>query len=433
MSASPAASAERPNVLLISVDTLRTDRMTSYGHHRPTTPEIDALLERGVRFAEARTPAPLTAPAMASVMTSLYPHDHGSTRNGLRVRAKLVSFSNLMERRGYRTAAVVGNWTLKPDLSGLDEHFDSYSAILNRARWFGLAKREATAEDLNAEALEWLDGHLEEDPGRPFLLWVHYVEPHAPYQLRGEYSRKLGIKKGAGVFSPKNRYDTEIAYVDERIGRMLDEVYSRVASEDTLVIFAADHGESLGEHGYWGHGRHLYDVTLRVPMGFVWPGRIEPGTVIDAPASLLDLAPTTLGLLGFDNPPHFEGLDWTAVLDGRQPQPMDRVTWHQAHRASVQPKEGIERLRRRGLLEVARFANREKEIFRVTNGRRRVFDLDADPAEKASLTSLESVMSSELDDWLGVVRVSLAAADELPPPSLSEDDIAALRALGYID
>ncbi|MDH3746537.1 MAG: sulfatase-like hydrolase/transferase, partial [Acidobacteriota bacterium] len=197
---------KRPNVLLISVDTLRTDRMSGYGHDRPTTPVIDALLERGARFEHARTPAPLTAPAMASVMTSLYPHDHGSTRNGLRVRPRLVSFSNVMQRRGYRTAAVVGNWTLRPKLSGLDEHFESYSAVLNRKRWFGLAKRESTAEDLNVEALEWLDAHLENDAGRPFLLWVHYVEPHAPYQLRSEYSRKLGIKKGAGVFSPRNRY-----------------------------------------------------------------------------------------------------------------------------------------------------------------------------------------------------------------------------------
>ncbi|MCH7666670.1 MAG: sulfatase-like hydrolase/transferase, partial [Acidobacteria bacterium] len=132
----PCAAASAPHILLISVDTLRTDRMSSYGHWRSTTPKIDELLALGARFTEARTPAPLTAPAMSSVMTSLYPHEHGSTRNGLRVRPNLVSFGRVLERRGYRTAGFVGNWTLKPELSGLAEHFGEYQALLNRKRWF---------------------------------------------------------------------------------------------------------------------------------------------------------------------------------------------------------------------------------------------------------------------------------------------------------
>jgi arylsulfatase A-like enzyme len=419
-------------VLLISVDTLRADRMSGYGHSRATSPQIDALLARGVRFTQARTPAPLTAPAMASVMTSLHPHEHGSSRNGLRVRPNLVAVTQIMERRGYRSAAFVGNWTLKPEVSGLDEHFETYEALLDRRRWFGLARREATADDLNREAFAWLDDHLESTPSRPFFLWVHYVEPHAPYRLRKEFLSQIGVKARGGFFSARKRYDSEIAFVDDRIGKLLEGMEDRIDLDETVIFFVADHGESLGEHGYWGHGRHLFEVTLHVPMGVVWPSRLAAGTITE-PASLLDFGPTLLGLIGLPVPGHFQGHDWSPVLLGKEAKPVGRVTWHQAHKAAVQPKEDIERLRQRGLLAVGRVEEGRKEIFRVPTSRFRVFDLERDPKEKRNEIEPESRPSPELRKWLDAVRQGLASADELPPPSLTEEDIEALRALGYID
>ncbi len=426
------AAAGSPSVVLISVDTLRTDFMSLYGYERETSPHLDRLLQTGGYFTAARTPAPLTAPAMCSVMTSLYPHEHGSSRNGLRMRPNLVSFASILERRGYATAGFVGNWTLKPELSGLDEHFSAYEALLDRKRWFGLAKSESTAGDLSSAALDWLDGHVEDGADRPFLLWVHYVEPHAPYRLRKEYLPQLGIKAGGTFFSARKRYASEIAYVDERIAEFLEGVGERVDLDDTLVVFVADHGESLGEHGYWGHGRHIYDVTLRVPMAFVWPGGLGPSR-IDEPASILDIGPTVLGLAGLPVPGHFRGVDWSPVLRGETQPAADRVTWHQAHRASVEPKEDIEGLRERGLLEVGRVFEDRKEVLRVVNGRRREFDLSADPGETKNLSPLSKMASPELLTWLSEVKKGLAAADELPPPTLTEDDVEALKALGYID
>ncbi|MCP4204760.1 MAG: sulfatase [bacterium] len=428
----PCAAAEAPNIILISVDTLRTDRMSGYGHSRLTSPKIDELLASGARFTEARTPAPLTAPAMSSVMTSLHPHEHGCTRNGLRVRPRLVSFSKLLERRGYRTAGFVGNWTLKSELSGLGEYFEEYEALLNRKRWFGMAKREATAEDISGMALEWLGEALGDGTDKPVLLWVHYVEPHAPYRLRREYLKQIGVKAGGTFFSARKRYDSEIAYVDDQIGRFLDRTGELIDLENTLIVFVADHGESLGEHGYWGHGRHLYDVTLRVPMGFVWPARIGPA-VLEAPASILDIAPTVLSLVGLPVPGHFQGFDWAGVLNHGEAPSMDRVTWHQAHRSSVQPSEEIERLRQRGLLEVGKVVGGRKEVIRVTNQRRRLFELAADPGEKENLAAIGSAVSGDLTGWVAAVRAGLATADELPPPSLTDEDMAALKALGYID
>lgn len=418
--------ARHPDIVIITVDTLRFDRVSFYGYHRPTTPHIDALLERGVSFTQARVPEPLTAPAMSSMVTSLYPHEHGASRNGLRMRQGLASFVSILRQHGYETAAFVGNWTLKNKLSGLAEHFASYNEVFDRKRWFGLFFAEATAEDLTEEALGWIDGHLESSR-RPFLVWVHYVEPHAPYRMQREFAAGIGISD-TGQASRKDRYDTEVAFVDHSIGDLLEGV--KATSRSTLVHFASDHGESLGEHDYWGHGRHLYDATLHIPMGFAWEGEIEPRTV-DAPASLLDLGPTTLGLLGLEVPNAFRGYDWTPVLAGEAPAPMDRATHHQAHKGAVQGDGGTQ-ARRQGLLEVARIADRHKEIMRVRTKKLRLYDLSRDAQESSNL-SQAAEPTNELAEWLGQVREGLAASDELPPPTLDEESIEQLRALGYID
>ena len=434
MSSSPgaAAAAELPNVLLVSVDTLRADHMSSYGYGRATSPALDDLLARGARFEQARTVVPLTAPALSSMLTSIHPHEHGSTRNGLPMRRNLVSFTRVLGRRGYQTAAFVGNWTLKDELSGMAEHFGTFRALLTKKRWFGFGHREATADDVSQEALDWLESHLQAESPRPVLLWVHYVEPHAPYRLRPGYLGQVGVKKGATFFSAKNRYDTEIAFVDQRIGVFLDSAFEHLEREDTMVVFVSDHGESLGDHGYWGHGRHLYDATLRIPMGVVWPGRIAPA-VIEEPASILDLAPTLLGLLALPAPAFYQGFDWAGVLTEGTAPPRGRVTYFQAHRASVQRQEENVDLRRKGLLEVGRLERGVKELFRVTNERRRVFEVLEDPNEERSRSDTGEPPSQELRAWLEEVRKGLVVADDLPPPSLTEEDLDALRALGYID
>ena len=418
-----------PNILLVSVDTLRADRLSSYGYARDTSPNIDALLARGVRFADARTNEPLTAPALASMLTALPPHEHGASRNGLRMRDKLVSFSKILGRRGYSTAAFVGNWTLQDRLTGLGEHFETYTSVLNRKRWLGMMKGEATAEDLNEHSLEWLDEHLAGERRRPFLLWVHYVEPHAPYELHSSMLDQLGIDF-ASEPGESDRYDTEVAWVDARIGELLEGVFERVAWEDTLVVFVSDHGESLGEHGYWGHGRHAYDPSLKIPMGIVWEGRIQPG-VREEPALITDLASTLLSAAGLKTPEFFQSFDWLPALTGREPAPADREMFFQAHKGTVLSKEDPAKARQKGLLEVARIAGGTKEILRVAKGRRQVYDLVEDAEELRSRA--EGPLSPELTAWLEEVKGGLELADSLPPPSLSDDDLEAMRALGYID
>ncbi|MCP3961930.1 MAG: sulfatase [bacterium] len=419
--------AKLPHVVIITVDTLRYDRVSVNGYRRPTSPNIDALLEDGVHFTQARVPEPLTAPSMCSMLTSLYPHEHGTTRNGLKMRPGLASLPKILQQRGYKTSAFIGNWTLKNQLSGLGEHFMSFDEVFDRKRWFGMWFAEATAKDLTEKTLAWVDEHFESSR-RPFFTWVHYVEPHEPYRFHKEFASELGITSSDP--GPKDRYDTEVAFVDRAIGELIAGISAKAPRGETLILFASDHGESLGEHDYWGHGRHLYDATLHIPLGFAWNGTVEPRT-IDAPASLLDLTPTVLGLLGLEVPTALRGFDWSPVLSGRADEPSARITHYQAHKGAA--RGGSTNARRQGLLEVGRIEESGKEVLRVRSGNRRIFDLSEDAAELRSLVELKSEPSGQLAEWLEQVREGLAASDELPPPSLDEESIEQLRALGYID
>jgi arylsulfatase A-like enzyme len=435
-----AEPAQRfPNVVILTIDTLRADHLSSYGYRRPTTPNIDRLLAAGARFTGARTVEPLTTPALGAMLTSLYPHEHGATRNGMRLRPGLPSLARTLRERGYRTAAFVGNWTLKDRLSGFAEHFERYEEVFTRKRWLGLFKDEATAEDLTDAALAWLAG-IQKQRG-PFLLWVHYVDPHAPYRLHEEVTAQLGLA-GRNGLSKADRYDSEIAFADRHLGRLLAAFEGDPELRaNTLFVFAGDHGESLGEHGDWGHGRNLYEPALHIPLGIAWAGHVRPGATVDAPAMNLDVPPTVLGLLGLRGlpaPAGFRGFDWTAVLEGAAPtrEERERVTAFEAHRGAVLPSREAAEARRNGLLAVGVMSGERKAILRIGEGRigegkEALFDLAGDPRETRPLTP-DPQLARRLAAWLAEVRRGLAAAEGLPPTALGAEDAARLRALGYL-
>jgi len=427
---SPAGAAfaggSPPNILLVTVDTLRADRLSAYGYLRPTSPAMDRLLAEGARFEFAHTIEPLTTPAMASLLSGVPPHVHGATRNGLPVRQGLPSLPRVLARRAYRTAAFVGNWTLKDAASGLAAHFGTYQVIASRKRWFGLFFDEADARDVTTAALEW--AAEERQAERPLLVWAHFVEPHAPYRWHEEFSVRLGVATGNAGRS--DAYDSEIAFVDQEIGRLVEGL--RGLRSEWLIVLAADHGESLGEHGEWGHGRSLHEPGLRIPLGVIWPGRIASRTVAEA-AWVTDLAPTLLGLLNLPSHPDWHGQDWSGFLLGRQAAPRSAGVCLQAHKGAVQAVQAAERARRAGLLEVGWMDRRHKEIWSLRSGETRVYDLLAEPSELSGPTRAGLDDSSALPRCLAEIRRGLAAADTVPAPVLTKELVEGLRSLGYVD
>jgi choline-sulfatase len=275
----PGATVDR--VVLVTIDTLRADHLGCYGGSWIDTPALDALAERGVRFETVISPAPLTLPAHVSLMTGLDPPRHGVRNNStFQLDEGLPTLAERMREQGLATAAFIGAVVLDRQYGlarGFD-HYDDRMAPRRAAGEFGFAER--TADRVVDSAIGW----LETAPDR-FFLWVHLYDPHASYDPPARY---LAAR-------PSYPYAGEIAFADAQLGRLVDLVRARWDERRTLFVVTSDHGESLGEHGELTHSLTLYDATQRVPLILNGPG-LAQGEVERAPARLVDVAPTILGL-----------------------------------------------------------------------------------------------------------------------------------------
>ena len=425
------AASPQPSVVVITVDAMRADHLGSYGYSKSTSPNIDRLMSQGLRFERAWTPEPLTGPAMCSMVTGLEPHDHAATRNGLRMKSGLNSLPKILADNGWKTAAFVGTWTLKNNLTLLGEHFETYGERLERKRWFGILNSEATCEDVTDDALDWLGEERKKGPEKPFFLWVHYIEPHAPYRFHQDYADRIGVNDDQ--LTKIDRYDTEIAAVDESIARLLAGVRQAVDDKDLLVVLTADHGESLGEHNYWGHGRYLYEPSLRIPLGISWNGVIPAGTV-SSQATLLDLMPTLLELVGVDFPVDLPGRSWAKTARGAD-ELDERVGCYQAHRGAVHGESSREsdKKRSKGLLWVGVINGDKKEMVKVSRQLIQIYDLSTDPGELETLAAIDAKPSDSLAACLARVAEGLGSLDELATQKLDDETVEKLKALGYLE
>ena len=251
----PQTTAPRPNVLLITIDTLRADRV---GHG--LTPAIDGVAAHGIRFTSARAAAPLTLPSHTSILTGLLPPQSGVRLNGVPLVGK-PTLGRLFHDAGYRTAAFVGAYVLDRRF-GLSGGFDTYDDRIPRDPAAGARLEAERRGDLVASAaLEW----LARSSPQPFFAWIHFYDPHAPYQPPAEFLAKAG---GRG-------YDGEVAFADAQVGRVLDWLKSSGEQAKTLVVIAGDHGEGLGDHGELTHGMLAYDSTLKVPLVVALPSGLK--------------------------------------------------------------------------------------------------------------------------------------------------------------
>ncbi len=299
---SAAPPVERaPNILLITIDTLRADHLSCYGYPRQTSPYIDGLAQEGTRFSRAYTVIPLTGPAHLSLFTGRYPQENGVRRNGASIPddRKIVVLPQVFRSHGYQTAAFISAWPLAGHLTHLNRYFGRYDEDLNRT--YQMFNSSRYAEDVTPKALKWLKGHSQNK--KPFFLWVHYFDPHSPYEQRDGFEPPDKDKNhpyrpnvSDEMLQRFNEYDSEIYYADHYLGKLLEALDAQNLRDSTIVVLTADHGESLGQHDYVGHGRQIYEDTIHIPLIVRYPGRVKAGQVIDTPVSIIDIAPTLLDL-----------------------------------------------------------------------------------------------------------------------------------------
>jgi arylsulfatase A-like enzyme/Flp pilus assembly protein TadD len=407
------------NLLLVTIDTLRADRVGAYGSNRGLTPAIDDFANTGLRFERAYAHVPLTLPSHATLMTAGYPTRNGVRDNGtFHLGPTSPTIADALQRAGYRTAAFVGSFVLDARF-GLNRGFEVYDdRMLGGAGDLDLVQR--SAGQVLAPAYDWIvdpagsfTAAAPADPpavgappaGRPWFAWVHLYDPHEPYAPPEPYRSRHAATP----------YDGEIAYADAALGQFAARLRAVSALDHTLVVIASDHGESLGEHGEMTHGLFAYDATLRVPLVIWGGGRIRPG-VFDQTMRLVDVAPTLLDLLGVALLPHADGRSVRPFIAGEQPFD-DRGSYFEALNASLTrnwaPLTGI-LFERRKLIDLP-----EPELY----------DMAADPGE------LRNIYASQRDHARDLERRLDALTTDAAPPvpvEISAEAAARLRSLGYV-
>jgi arylsulfatase A-like enzyme/Flp pilus assembly protein TadD len=391
-SQSRIVSSDRPhpNVVLITIDTLRADRL-----RRGFTPSLDALADAGARFDNARTVVPLTLPAHVTLMTGALPAAHGVHDNGVVFKPGPPTIARVFRDAGYRTGAFVGAYVLNRRF-GLHDGFDTYDDAVHRDPEQG-ARLEA--ERRGADVINAALGWVREAP-QPFFLWVHLYDPHAPYDPPGEFRPSAN----------GNPYDAEVAYADAQVGRLVAELRVRGLLDRTIVSVAGDHGEGLGDHGEQTHGMLVYDSTLRVPLIVAAPGWTTP-TVFTDTVSLTDLAGSLLHMARVTPPAGMGG----SFLLSRKPQ--DRDVYGETEYPRVA-----------GWHPLASLVDDRWKL--ILSSETELYDLSVDQGETKNLASTKPALVEGMRRR--VLELARARDTAASQPAISAEAAERLRALGYV-
>lgn len=414
-----ARDRESKNVLFIIVDTLRADHLGCYGYERALTPSIDELASSGVRFENVVTAAPVTAPSIATLMTSTLPSYHGVRDNEIfSLNENLPTLASAFSEAGYLTAGFVSSVVLNRR-GGFAAGFAHYDDDLaqeyvcydddyapQRDELQGTQRR---AEAVTGAALDWLRGVAR---GKPFLCFVHYFDPHDPYDPPPPAVAGLD----------KYPYDGEIAYTDAQIGRLLGGLEELGLRDKTLVVLTADHGEGLGEHLERTHGFFLYDATVMVPLVFCLPGIIPSEVVLSSQVRTLDVMPTILDLAGAAVPETAQGVSLArAILSGLEPPDMDAYieTYHTLYSYNWHELTGM----------------RTPDWKYVRAPVSELYDLRSDPGEMDNLAAFKPEIVSQMEDLLRRTEEEHGRVSIDQSASRTEYDSAVVEkmmALGYL-
>ncbi|HSP06615.1 MAG TPA: sulfatase-like hydrolase/transferase, partial [Acidobacteriota bacterium] len=403
---------EKPNVLLITVDTTRADHLPVYGYKGVKTPNLDALAKRGVLFRECATAAPLTLPSHCSIMTGTYPTYHGVRVNGnTALSMEQLTLAEEFAANGYETGAFVGAFVLDGRW-GLNQGFQHYDDQFDLAKFkkLDLGMVQRPANEVVDAALKWLDI----GKGKPFFAWLHLYDPHTPYAPPEPYRSEYGSRGMVGL------YDGEIAFMDEQIGRCLAWLDQNDLRKRTIIVVVGDHGEGLGEHGEMTHGYFIYDYAVHVPFILSVPVEQLNGREISSQVRTIDLYPTLLSASGIKIPRQVQGVPLWPIIDGADAG--ERLF---AYSESMTPSIQYGWSALLGL--------RTEKYKYIDAPRPELFNLENDPGEQNDIHGIESRVAGEYQKKLKDVVATTGA--NAPAPShadLDNETLERLAALGYI-
>ena len=401
------------NVLLITMDTTRADHLGCYGYDGVKTPALDGLAQAGIRFADAVTSAPITAPAHTTILTGLDPSSHGVRNNGMYVLSDdKTTIAELLGAKGYETAAFTSAFVLDARF-GLNQGFEVYNDDIGVATSLQFSFHEnanqRSAFDVTSAVVDWLKGR---DRSRPFFSWVHYYDPHKPYKPPPPFDAAY----------PDRPYDGEIAYMDSQIARLLAALESTGHSDRLLTIVTSDHGEGLGEHREETHARLIYGSVMRAPLILTCPALFDGPYVVDgAVVSVADVFPTILELLGVPSAGAIDGI--SLLQAGADP---DRMVLIESMASFLEngwsPLFGLRR-------------HHDKYILAP---RPEYYDLHSDPDELSDLyltgsrhqtaarDMLVAELATRLEQWPDLAKLAAAATQP------DAKTVQRLQSLGYL-
>jgi arylsulfatase A-like enzyme/Tfp pilus assembly protein PilF len=426
---STSSSAAPPNIILITLDTTRADRMGFLGSTLGLTPNLDQLAKRGTIFTRAYAVVPLTTASHATILTGIYPELSGVNDFGKPLPSQIPYLPDLLRSSGYQTAAFVGSLVLDPvggTAPGFDRGFDTYDAGFrirrrNEDRYQTLERRGG---DVVAHAIDWLAHRPSKS--KPFFLWVHLYDAHDPYDPPAPYNTKF-------VKAP---YDGEVAYVDACVGKLLNALRAQALFENSLIAVMADHGEALGQHGEETHGIFLYDETVHVPLLFKMPAAsaakqapaadsksaspIPPAHRIETRVSLADITPTILEIAGQPVPEVTQGHSLAKLISSPSTKTADSPAYSETdypHRAF-----GWSSLR----------SLRSGKFLFIEAPQQELYDQLADPAAAQNLAAKSPAVAETLSSQVTAFHEKLGSTHPAPATATDAQQAEQLSALGYV-
>ena len=392
------------NILLVTLDTTRADRLGCYGYTPAKSPNIDYLAENGVRFLNAYCHVPLTCPSHCSIMTGTYPVYHQVRNNGsYYLSPELQTLAEILQRNGLKTSAFVSSFTVDSRF-GLDQGFDEYDDQFSPDQAFKALNSERRADAVYASFSEWLGKNAETH----FFSWVHFFDPHIPYDPPLHYGEEF----------KDNPYDGEIAFMDFYIGKIVEKLREHELLENTLIVLAGDHGEAFGEKQEEGHGVFIYESTMRVPLVFYCANVLPGGKLIESRVRLVDVMPSILELVNIPAPKEIQGLSLLPFIEGKKRQDLS------AYIESYFPRENY------GWSELVGIIDGDWKYIKAP--KQELYNLKQDPREESNRIREEIKVGQEKKDKLENIIADSISPVIAKKKTLTSEEMKRLRSLGYI-